>query len=627
MAAIARGQITIGVVKDGSDAYSVLLDHENHSVACDSSGTPLTGETGAGGKAVFTLKAFKGSKALSLRYSTSAPAAGMCCWSILSSVSVTCSCTNNDTVTVDALSADSGKITVRCYLENTNVYVDRIITLTKQKQGETGKDGQGAMLRPRGVWKANTVYCKNTQYIDTVIYDGNNYVAIVGHTSGSSFDATKWSSFNEFINVATQVLLAGKGTIDVLGAGELFVGDLNRTKGWSMTQGRIKHSVTGLELTSDGQLQMDEGDLLLSGKSVSVIARNSIEIGGRNYLPNSAFLNNYNGWGISGAKCFTGTKDGMNCLGFNNTGFWRDGSLASSPVITGLNAKELVLSFLYYSVSGFILVDIDGDYDEYIEVNVSKYSWQKVEIPIKSDTVINALDFKLYGTDTVKADGWCTRFKLEVGNKATDWSPAPDDITDAIGNLSSELSLVPGKITAAVNGLQVGGRNYILRDIQENPIPIILWKENIPGSIQEIASMPKYMYIIAKTSSGVNVNLEDTCSPLNGLIGKTVTISFYLSITNKTTGTFNVYVDKGDSEHLIKTVSSSLNYQRYSFKVNNFQKGHLVFADLTPGAIYNLMDFQLETGDIMTDYKEDPLETNAAINNLSSRIGLIPGQI
>lgn len=137
--------------------------------------------------------------------------------------------------------------------------------------GGTGDTGlSGALLRPRGIWKANTAYVNNSQYRDTVMYNDNTYVCRTGHTAGSSFDVTKWTVFNEFINVATQLLVAQNATIDILGTSGLFVGNLSKTEGWLMTGGSIKHNVTGLELTADGKLSLPETGAMLVGNKTFI---------------------------------------------------------------------------------------------------------------------------------------------------------------------------------------------------------------------------------------------------------------------------------------------------------------------------------------------------------------------
>lgn len=133
-------------------------------------------------------------------------------------------------------------------------------------QGQTGLPG--AMIRPRGVWAPNTEYYHNDAFIDTVIYNGQNKLCKITHTSTSSFDSTKWEEFSEFVNVATNVLLAQNATIDVLGTSGIFVGNMEKTEGWLMTEGSIKHNQTGVELTADGKISLPEsGGMTVGGKT------------------------------------------------------------------------------------------------------------------------------------------------------------------------------------------------------------------------------------------------------------------------------------------------------------------------------------------------------------------------
>lgn len=149
---------------------------------------------------------------------------------------------------------------------DSNVFSDYKWSKIKGEQGEQGP--QGAMLRPRGEWKANTEYYRNETFIDTVIYDGQNKLCKITHTSTSSFDSTKWEEFNEFVNVATNVLLAQNATIDVLGTSGIFVGNLEKTEGWMFTEGAIKHNVTTVELTKDGQIALPEtGGITVGGET------------------------------------------------------------------------------------------------------------------------------------------------------------------------------------------------------------------------------------------------------------------------------------------------------------------------------------------------------------------------
>jgi hypothetical protein len=133
-------------------------------------------------------------------------------------------------------------------------------------QGQTGLPG--AMIRPRGKWDKNTEYYHNDAFVDVVIYDGLNWLCKTTHTSTSSFDSTKWEEFSKYVNVATNVLLAQNATIDVLGTSGIFVGNLEKTEGWLMTEGSIKHNQTGVELTADGKISLPEsGGMTVGGKT------------------------------------------------------------------------------------------------------------------------------------------------------------------------------------------------------------------------------------------------------------------------------------------------------------------------------------------------------------------------
>lgn len=154
--------------------------------------------------------------------------------------------------------------------------------------GEKGDTGlAGVLLRPRGIWKADTSYVCDSQYRDTVIYDTNTYVCSLSHDSGVTFDVAKWKLFNEFINVATEVLLARDATIDVLGTSGIFIGNLEKTQGWMMTEGAIKHNVTGLELTADGRMVHPDG-LEFSVGGIEDAVKDTMQ-SGDNIIPNSDY--------------------------------------------------------------------------------------------------------------------------------------------------------------------------------------------------------------------------------------------------------------------------------------------------------------------------------------------------
>ena len=147
---------------------------------------------------------------------------------------------------------------------------------------------KGAMPRLRGEWKSGTTYQNQQDYVDVVLYDGSYYQCVasagaVTSTTNPKSDTTNWQPFNDYDNLATGVLLAGKGLIQVLGAGKAFIGQTSTGTGWEMTQGQIRHTGTGLALTADGKLSVpNPGALTISGGQ-------TIEAAGRNLLKNSKY--------------------------------------------------------------------------------------------------------------------------------------------------------------------------------------------------------------------------------------------------------------------------------------------------------------------------------------------------
>lgn len=265
---IAQAQFSIHRrPKDGQDAYNVILDHESHAVACDSNGNALPGELGSSGKALFSIQATKGNTSLTLLQSSEAAKNGYCNWKVDSAANGISVIVTKDSLYINTMTVDSGRITLFFDFEN-KFTVRKSLSITKQKPGATGLSG--ALLRPRGNWKANTVYLNDSQYRDTIIYGSNTYVCRASHTSSASFDVTKWSLFNEFINVATEVLLAQNARIDALGTSGIFVGNLEKTQGWLMSEGAIKHNVTGVELTADGKLSLPNSGCMLVGNKTFI---------------------------------------------------------------------------------------------------------------------------------------------------------------------------------------------------------------------------------------------------------------------------------------------------------------------------------------------------------------------
>jgi hypothetical protein len=473
MEIIARGQITIWNYKDGDDAYSVILNHDTHAVACDPSGNALGGELGPSGKAVFALSAYRGATKLTMRYSSAASTAGICAWKFgtISGCTAAQMSGSNEKFYINTMSADSAYVEIVCSVDG-KASITKRVTIVKQKKGDTGDPGkpgddgkQGCMLRPRGTWTAQTQYVYNDQYRDVVIYNSSVYIVKATHTSAVSFESSKWEPFNEFINVATSVLLANKGYIDVLGAARLFVGDTNKSTGWEMTNGYIKHTKSGLTLTADGKLYDPDGlHLSVGGKTVQAIvdgAVDGIQVSGRNIVKNSDFSQGTTGWNLNQTTAQVKTDSVYGTyLEFKHAGVGdiAGNRISQAPFYTGLwheVGKTYSLSF-YAKAAKAVTIKAGEAY------NLNSFSvtteWKRYTVTYVAKNA-GSLTINIAEANVLLS---LTQIKLEEGTKATDWSPSPEDLKAKIEKNSSDIAQLPDQITLTVKKeISGGGLNYI----------------------------------------------------------------------------------------------------------------------------------------------------------------------
>ena len=171
------------------------------------------------------------------------------------------------------------------------------------------------------------------------------------------------------------------------------------------------------------------------------------------------------------------------------------------------------------------------------------------------------------GSDTgnVTSKLWTRNVKLEKGNIATDWSPAPEDLenqiltaktaTEAYARAQAELTktqaiaAADGKITEAeqrqiqqlqlklqeaknfaqqkVNELQVGGRNYILKS-----------NDFITSEYKFLNISPSFRNEVVKSDS-ITLSVDIMFNNLIG--GKRLGIEFFIKYTDDTFQYFNVW--------------------------------------------------------------------------------------
>ena len=191
-------------------------------------------------------------------------------------------------------------------------------------------------------------------------------------------------------------------------------------------------NLTSRVTTAESKITQNEKSIFLAVSETTKVNQkvDNLQIGGRNLLRNTAF-NTFNYWNIICAKLEV--VDGWCEVTINDK--WSGITQNFKPE----KGVDYIISYEAYLVdteatSAFLECDFGSPDDKLaITKTPTKYS-KKVPYPINATEFIN---FQLPLTEVGKK--WRIRnIKLEKGNKATDWTPAPEDVDEAINTERTE---------------------------------------------------------------------------------------------------------------------------------------------------------------------------------------------
>ncbi len=204
-------QITISKLIDGSDAYSVILDNEAHTVACDASGTPLAGELA---KALTQVVVYKGTTKLQPVSNYLTPTAGQFNCGIASEDG--CSSFWYDQVSyqlgITSLYSNTAKVRFNINCEHkTNIFKE--FTITKAKSGAAGNAGlPGPTMAFRGEYSPSEIYLGTPNHRNVVKFNSYYYYTTANAGSFSSISPVsteKWEFYDaQFKSLATGLFFA-----------------------------------------------------------------------------------------------------------------------------------------------------------------------------------------------------------------------------------------------------------------------------------------------------------------------------------------------------------------------------------------------------------------------------------
>ena len=207
------------------------------------------------------------------------------------------------------------------------------------------------------------------------------------------------------------------------------------------TSDRISQTVTDMNKNLSTRIDQTAKDIELNASKTEEIGTklDNLEIGGRNLLLNTRDFGG-NKWISAGTSttpvCDT---DGMYYIGVVDT--WSN----YAKQIINIDPGEYIIS-LYAKSSKQAVLEIKDDssiHDHVIgNITVSSNTWEKYTLSFKNTYATYPFMFTLLtrqNTSTI----YVKKIKLEKGNKATDWSPAPEDVDEKIDDI------------------QIGGRNIL----------------------------------------------------------------------------------------------------------------------------------------------------------------------
>lgn len=262
----------------------------------------------------------------------------------------------------------------------------------------------------------------------------------------------------------------------------------------------------------------------------------------------------------------------------------------------------------------------------WIEPQASGYAIVTCDIPNGASSVKVALR---HDSGSAPSDNlFYKELKLEKGNKATDWTQAPEDIQKQIDKnkndiitansnhtaLTNRVTMAEGDITnisKKINNLKIGGRNFIQLKKLESYIPYNSIKVigNIIETVIERDALPN---LAIKVTGYIPKNEVYTVSGIAKLNGNPISKDFFKSnkasthsigesiITVDNNGYFTITETwRGDSGWIFHCGIGAVTGDKVTFENLNFERGNIA-SDVTPAPEDVQADINENKNDIAT---------------------------
>lgn len=310
------------------------------------------------------------------------------------------------------------------------------------------------------------------------------------------------------------------------------------------------------------KIEQNANAIKLQAKSITETSNkvDNLQIGGRNLLRNTAF-NTFKYWNLANAKLEV--VDGWCEVTIKRT--WSGITQNFKPE----KGVDYIISYEAYLVdteatSAFLECDFGSpDNKRAITKTPTKYS-KKIPYPID---VANYISFQLASNEIGKK--WRIRnIKLEIGNKATDWTPAPEDVDEAINAertvRQSAIETKANEITSKVSETYVS--NSALNHYKEEvSTQFTQTKKDFTWSINES---------VKEAKNEMSGQIASVNGRVDGLKQTTDNVNNYMSFNND-----GLTLGKSDSAFKTKITNQEWSIQKNGAKVTYINDQTMYITD------------------------------------------------
>ena len=389
---------------------------------------------------------------------------------------------------------------------------------------------------------------------------------------------------------------------------------------------------------------------LTDGYQEVISTVNNMDIGGTNLLKNSKFDNKMNGW-----RNWSPQGMGTSTVEINPTGGggdWPRQAIYSAKIVNTEADKnnqfgiaqdkvpvepntEYTFQLFNDGTDPITVQHGNGSNDPYVTKVLGSHrtTWTfKIPADVYNTNIYIGFDSGQSGT------AWISLTKLEKGNKATDWSPAPEDLASqtqitTLNNLIDQkvsndqyqsdktqtADLISQTVTNAVDGIEIGSRNLVLNSNDLSSFRV--WKADGDTKLSE----DKKEITVTSSHGGINIERKSISNELPAN-GDTVVISADIK------GNSHIQFNYNDGSKFIGSgtnIPATSEYKRYSttFKWQPVDVSKTNFVIYTVGnkdQFLIIKNIKIEIGNKATDWSPAPedLATSTEFDQLNNAIKL-----